>query len=132
MSVLTLAAPAVPIALPAPSSPPVPKRWTVAEFHQLWEDGWFEGCRPMLLDGEIFQMPIPGNPHDKGVGMANFRVVKAFGDTYWVRVQMPLVLGQMIGPGAGFGSRCWNGGRTRSHSNNRPSRCGSIRQFTCH
>jgi Uma2 family endonuclease len=98
MSVLTLAAPAVPIALPAPSSPPVPKRWTVDEFHQLWEDGWFEGCRPMLLDGEIFQMAIPGPLHNSGVGLADYALKAVFGASYWVRVQMPLVLGQWSDP----------------------------------
>src|SRR5204863_3809855 len=98
MSVLTLTAPPLPIALPAPSSPPLPKRWTVKEFHQLWEDGWFEDCRPMLLDGEIFQMAIPGHLHNKGVGMADYALRKIFADGYWVRVQMPLVLGQRSDP----------------------------------
>jgi Uma2 family endonuclease len=94
MSVL---APPAPTTVPA-VGPPVPKRWTVAEFHQLWTDGWFEGTRPMLLDGEIYQMAIPGHPHNKGVGLMDYALKAVFATGYWVRVQMPLVLGQWSDP----------------------------------
>lgn len=94
MSVLTRPAP-TPVAV---TGPPAPKRWTVAEFHQLWEDGWFEGTRPMLLDGRIYQMAIPGPPHNAGVGLADYVLKAVFAVGYWVRIQMPLVLGQWSDP----------------------------------
>lgn len=94
MSVLTLPAPT---AVPA-VGPPVPKRWTVTEFHQLWEEGWFEGAKPMLLDGEIYLMPIPGPLHITGVTLADYAIKAVFQKGFVVRVQMPLVLGQWTDP----------------------------------
>src|SRR5438309_7432253 len=90
---------APPALAPVPTiGPPVPKRWTVAEFHQLWEEGWFEGSRPMLLDGRIYQMAIPGPQHNVGVGLADYVLKAAFATGHWVHVQMPLVLGQWSDP----------------------------------
>lgn len=90
MSVLTLAAPTGP--------PPNPKRWTVTEFHQLWEDGWFEDCQPMLLDGEIYEMPIPGPLHGTGVTLADYALKSVFSQGFVVRIQIPLVLGLRSDP----------------------------------
>lgn len=94
MSVLTLPPPTV----ITPSAPPAPKRWTVAEFHQLWEDGWFEGSKPMLLDGEIYLMPIPGPLHSTGVTLADYAIKAIFTPGFVVRIQMPLVLSQRTDP----------------------------------
>jgi Uma2 family endonuclease len=93
MSARTLTKPRPPVA-----APPTRKRWTVAEFHELWEDGWFEHCRPMLLDGEIYEMAIPGPPHNAGVGLADYTLKAVFAQGFWVRIQMPLVLGQWSDP----------------------------------
>ncbi len=49
------------------TEPAQPQRVTVAEFHQQWEEGRFEGRKPMLLDGEVFEMPMPGAKHSKGI-----------------------------------------------------------------
>jgi Uma2 family endonuclease len=89
MSVLTISAPRLPN---HSTAPPVRRRWTVDEFHQLWTDGWFEDSRPMLIDGEIFEMAIPGPLHNKGVGKADYLLKAAFAGPFWVRIQMPLVL----------------------------------------
>ncbi|HKB00706.1 MAG TPA: Uma2 family endonuclease [Gemmataceae bacterium] len=94
MSVLTLGGSAT----SAPPILPRPKRWTVAEFHRLWEQGWFERSRPMLLDGEIYEMAIPGPRHNTGVGLADYALKAVFAVGYWVRVQMPLVLSQWSDP----------------------------------
>jgi Uma2 family endonuclease len=72
---------------------PKPKRWTVAEFHRLWGEGWFEGRKAMLLDGEILDMPLPGPPHDQGVGLADYAIRAIFASGFWVRVQQPLMMG---------------------------------------
>jgi Uma2 family endonuclease len=95
MSVLTLPKPKQPITL---ASSPARKRWTVAEFHELWENGWFDHCKPMLVDGEIYEMAIPGPLHNRDVGLADYRLRAIFEDGYWVRIQMPLVLGQESDP----------------------------------
>lgn len=96
MSVLAPPAPKPPV---LPSSPPVRKRWTVAEFHQLWEDGWFDHCRPMLVGGEIYEMAaIPGPPHNTSTTLADYTLKAIFGQGFIVRIQMPLVLGQLSDP----------------------------------
>jgi hypothetical protein len=68
------------------------------EFHQLWEEGWFEGAKPMLLDGEIYLMPIPGPLDSTGVTLADYAIKAVFQKGFVVRVQMPLVLGQWTDP----------------------------------
>jgi Uma2 family endonuclease len=40
-----------------PSSEPQTRKWTREEFYKLAEDGWFQGQRVLLLEGEIIQMP---------------------------------------------------------------------------
>jgi Uma2 family endonuclease len=70
----------------------------VSEFHQLWEEDWFEGCKPMLVNGEIYLMAIPGPLHNRGVGLVDYALRPIFGDGFWIRVQMPLVLGQHSDP----------------------------------
>jgi Uma2 family endonuclease len=98
MSVLTLPGPGTSAPSIAPPALPSPKRWTVAEFHKLWEDGWFERSRPMLLDGEIYEMAIPGPLHNAGVSLADYLLKAVFAQGFVVRVQMPLVLGQWSDP----------------------------------
>jgi Uma2 family endonuclease len=97
MSVLTMPAPR-PSPPGAGSMPPTLKRWTVAEFHQLWEEGWFENVRPMLLDGRIYEMPIPGPLHSTGVILVDYKLKALFAQGFVVRVQLPLVMGQWTDP----------------------------------
>jgi Uma2 family endonuclease len=52
----------------------------------------------MLVNGEIYEMPIPGPPHNPGVGLADYALKGIFAAGFWVRVQMPLVLGQWSDP----------------------------------
>ncbi len=74
------------------TEPAQPQRVTVAEFHQQWEEGRFEGRKPMLLDGEVFEMPMPGPKHSMGIGLAQHVLTKIFGTEYWLRPQLPLPL----------------------------------------
>jgi Uma2 family endonuclease len=94
MAVLTL--PAAPVR-PA-AGPPTLKRFTVAEFHEMWEAGWFDQCKPMLIDGEVHEMAIPGPAHNTAVGLADYSLKSVFATGFWVRIQMPLVLGQRSDP----------------------------------
>jgi Uma2 family endonuclease len=52
----------------------------------------------MLVNGEIYEMAIPGPLHNKGVGKADYLLKALFAGEYWVRIQMPLVLGQKSDP----------------------------------
>ena len=101
MSVLTPPAPAT-SAPPGAPALPRPKRWTVAEFHRLWEQGWFERSRPMLLDGAIYETALPGPLHNAGVSLADYLLKAVFAQGFVVRVQMPLVLGQWSDPVPGL------------------------------
>jgi Uma2 family endonuclease len=96
MSVLSIAAKPKP--RPTQVNSPVPKLWTVPEFHKLWTDGLFEPNTPILVFGEIYVMAIPGPPHNKAVGRTDYRLKALFGPGYWVRIQMPLVLGLWSDP----------------------------------
>jgi Uma2 family endonuclease len=89
MSTLTL-----PSVAPAPGS----KRWTVAEFHQLWQEGRFDHCRPILLDGEILEMPNPGPAHNMSTTLTDYQLKALFSTGFVVRVQMPLVFGLWTDP----------------------------------
>lgn len=92
----TVIAPPRPAGSPSPD--PNPRRWTVDEFHRLWEEGWFEGRKPMLLDGEILEMAIPNPPHDVSIGLTQEQFRRALPVGYWIRVQMPLPLGLWTDP----------------------------------
>jgi len=82
------------LTLPKPmlAAAPGPKRWTVPEFHRLWESGWFEGQKAYLIDGEIITMPIPGPLQNRGVGKVDYALKRLFGSKFWVRMQCPLEL----------------------------------------
>jgi Uma2 family endonuclease len=51
--------------------PPRPVYVTAAEFHRLWDDGFFTGLRRVILvDGEMIEMPMSDPVHDGGVSAA--------------------------------------------------------------
>src|SRR5262249_22795353 len=80
-------------ARPAPPAPR-PRRWTKAEYHTMGELGWFEDQHVELLDGEIVEMPVPGNPHCVSTDNVAEVLRHVFPkDRCWVRMQMPLDLG---------------------------------------
>ncbi len=81
-----------------PAALPARRRWTVEEFHVLREDGWFDDCKALLIDGEIVEMPIPGPRHNGALTLADYALKAAFGAGHVVRVQLPLVLGQTTDP----------------------------------
>jgi len=93
MSVLTISAPKRSVA-----AAPTPKRYSVAEFHQMWESGLFDDCKPMLINGEVFEMATPGPAHNMATSLADYALKSIFAAGFVVRVQMPLVLGQRSDP----------------------------------
>ncbi len=93
MSVLTL-----PLPKRTVTASPTPKRYTVAEFHQMWESGLFDDCKPMLVNGEVFEMASPGPAHNMATSLADYVLKSVFATGFFVRVQMPLVLSQRSDP----------------------------------
>jgi Uma2 family endonuclease len=82
------------VTLPPPSAPPRARRWTKEEYHTMGELGWFEDQYVELLDGEIVEMPNPGNPHCVSTDNVAEVLRPIFPrDRFWVRMQMPLDLG---------------------------------------
>ena len=87
MSVLASLAPGP--GQPFPAGTP-PRLWTVEEFDQLGEDGWFEGRRAFLLDGVILEQGPMNAPHADGISLTNEALRAAFGPGWTVRIQLPL------------------------------------------
>lgn len=72
---------------------PRPKRWTRDEYYALARQGYFDGRRVFLLDGEIIETAAQGNWHSVVLGMAEDVLAQVFPrGTYWARVQRPLEL----------------------------------------
>jgi len=75
-----------------PLTEPRTVRWTKDEYHRLAEMGWFNDRRVELLDGEIFEMPVPKFPHVIALDATTAALRTAFGSGYWVSPQAPLDL----------------------------------------
>ena len=48
--------------------------------------------RVQLLDGEIVTMTPQNSPHAAAIGKTERVLARVFGDAYWIRIQMPIVL----------------------------------------
>lgn len=78
---------------------PRPRRWTKEEYHAMGRLGWFEDQHVELLDGEVLEMPVPGNPHCVSTDNVAESLRRLFPrENYWVRMQMPLDLGLDLEP----------------------------------
>lgn len=75
-----------------PLTEPRSVRWTKDEYHRLAELGCFDNRRVELLDGEIFEMPVPKIPHVIALDVTTDALRTAFGSGYWVSPQAPLDL----------------------------------------
>jgi Uma2 family endonuclease len=75
-----------------PLTEPRTVRWSKDEYHRLAEMGWFDDRRVELLDGEIFEMPVPKMPHVVALDVTTDALRAAFGNGYWVSPQAPLDL----------------------------------------
>lgn len=84
--------------LTPPNPAPLPRRWTVTEFHRLGDLGMFEGRRASLIDGVIYEEGPMNPPHRIALELTDAAVRTAFGPGWRVCVQMPLVLGQATDP----------------------------------
>lgn len=87
-----------PVVTPPQITLPQRKRWTVAEFHALRAQPQFENRWMILVEGEIIEMPGPNPPHNAALALTQAVLQAAFGNGFWVRSQMPLVLGLSTDP----------------------------------
>lgn len=75
------------------ASAPIARRFTIAEYHQLTELGFFdEDGRIELINGEIVTMPAKGMPHENCLMVLNRELVQAVGKRAFVRCQSPITL----------------------------------------
>src|SRR3954451_20342776 len=87
----------VPSSRPTPAGPQ-PLRWTCAEFHRFGDMGVFEGRRAMLINGVILEEGPTNPPHARTLGLVEIAIRTAFGSGWWLRGQLPLILGQDLDP----------------------------------
>lgn len=82
---------------------PVPLlRWTVKQFHDLGDAGVFEGRRPFLIDGIIYEQGFINEPHAIAILLGQEVLAGIFGAGWVVRNQLPLVLGLDTDPRPDF------------------------------
>lgn len=79
-----------PIESPSRDLPPIPKRWTLAEYYQLIARGLLDDQRLELVDGEILQISPHGGPHALTITLVQEVLLSAFGEGHVIRVQLPL------------------------------------------
>lgn len=71
------------------------RRWTRQEYDLMIEAGVLTPeDRVELIDGEILAVTPQGSPHATGVSLALEALSAAFGRGAYVRIQLPLALGQ--------------------------------------
>lgn len=72
--------------------------WTCEQFHALGEEGFFDGQRAILMEGEIIAMPPMKAPHQTAVSLAAEAARTAFGTGFFVREQGPFDIGEATDP----------------------------------
>jgi Uma2 family endonuclease len=73
-------------------------RLSRTDYYRMANLGFFNDQAVELIDGKVFAMPPRGDRHEASVGMVVRRLMKAFGDDFWVRPQMSLHLAPRSAP----------------------------------
>nr|WP_281721433.1 Uma2 family endonuclease [Nitrosomonas nitrosa] len=69
------------------------KRWTRHEYDRMAEAGLFgPDERVELLEGDIITVTPQQSPHAACIGLIDSALRLAFGPSYWIRVQLPLIM----------------------------------------
>jgi Uma2 family endonuclease len=76
------------------------RSWTKAEYYRMAELGWFRGERVELIDGEIMVLSPQKWAQSATSDKAAETLKRVFGHGFWVRMQLPLDLGQTTEPEA--------------------------------
>lgn len=96
---MTLLAP-TPVAQPSPIpfDQPQPRRWTREEYYRLGEMGMFLNQRAELIEGKIMVLSPQKWLHASSVDRVAEVLRCALPAGFWVRMQLPLSLGQVSDP----------------------------------
>lgn len=78
------------------------KNWTRDDFYRMGDAGLFTDQRVELIDGEILMMSPMKAAHAVAIGLTTAALRSIFGSGYWIRVQLPLVLGNVSEPEPDF------------------------------
>ncbi|MFO0821748.1 MAG: Uma2 family endonuclease [Gemmataceae bacterium] len=73
-------------------------RWTAKQFNHMGDMGWFEGRRPFLLDGVIWEQGPMNPPHAVALELLDLAVRAAFGTGWRFRIQTPLTVDEQNDP----------------------------------
>ncbi|CUQ67478.1 Uma2 family endonuclease [Candidatus Nitrospira inopinata] len=69
------------------------KRWTCQEYDRLAESGILDPNEHIqLIEGEIIAMTPRNSPHAVTIGKTQRVLERIFGQGFWVRIQMPLLI----------------------------------------
>jgi Uma2 family endonuclease len=74
------------------------RHWSKREYHRLGELGFFRGQRVELIEGRLMVHSPQNPPHSAGVDRVAEVLRGVFTSGYWVRMQLPLDLGQTTEP----------------------------------
>ena len=72
--------------------------WTVDEYYQMAELGFFHGKRVELIEGEIIEMSPMKSPHMTGITLASEILRQIFIQDYTIRVQGPMNFSEITEP----------------------------------
>src|SRR3954468_9558284 len=77
---------------------PTTRKWNRDEYYQMADLGLFQDQRVELIEGEIVEMAPQKDNHAGSVSLVHRALSHAFGDGFWVRMQMPLTLNDQSEP----------------------------------
>lgn len=80
------------------NSDPQPLRWTLEEYYQMAELGFFDNKRVELIGGEIVEMSPMKTAHATAISLAIEVLGKIFTKNFVVRIQMPVSFGKTDEP----------------------------------
>lgn len=63
--------------------------WTRDEYDQMVAIGLFDGKNVELIEGEVIDMSPMGSGHATAVALTAYSLIDAFGESYYVRWQLP-------------------------------------------
>lgn len=76
--------------MPLQLTEPRTRHWTLSEYYELAEEGWFRGQRVQLIEGEIIQIAPQGYAHSESLMKISRWLHDVFKGELLVRIQMPL------------------------------------------
>jgi Uma2 family endonuclease len=83
---------------PVISADPSLRRWIKDEYYRMADLGWFKGQRVELIEGEIVVLSPQKFAHGQVADRVTELMRGVFGDDFWVRMQLPLDLGETSEP----------------------------------